>query len=445
MKKTFKLLTIMLAVFVVFASKAHATDLTDKITANDGLGGLSTFTKTYDAENDVNNLKVSLVVNEESINSILSQKPGVGGKLSTFYLGISPNTGNTPVYKENYYYYHTDTKTVDEIKEAVNARIGEDDLSSNETVWIIGVGIQYYDSVNNKWVSSGTNGDGVTSCREDLMNQLGLTDESELKYGVNFRFFMYNNLDWWMVWSDKNPNTDTPTKVEYIKVSYEILFPIKSTNGTESVFHATLKDALERGYDEITINEDITLSEDLTLPDGKSLTVGEGATLTVPAGVSLVIEDGAILSIDEDAILELEDESVLDGEGTIEKNGKIVVEGTELFFVGIADLENGVVTVDNEVSFAGDVITISVAPSEGYELDTLKVVDADGNEVIVTNDKFTLTSDVEISATFKKIPTEVEVLPPQTSDINLPLILSMILVAVVGTVFALRKRFAKSN
>lgn len=47
----------------------------------------------------------------------------------------------------------------------------------------------------------------------------------------------------------------------------------------------------------------------------------------------------------------------------------------------------------------------------------------------------------------EEVPSEEtpEVLPPQTSDINLPLILSMILVAVVGTVFALRKRFAKSN
>lgn len=429
MKKTFKLLTIMLAVFVVFASKAYATDLTSKITANDGMGGLSTFTKTYDAENDVNNLKVSLVVNEASINSILNQKPGVGGNVSTFYLGISPNTGNKPVYKENFYYYHTDTKTVDQIKAEVNARIGDDDLSNNETVWILGVGIQYFDSVDNKWKSSNTSGDGTTSIRQDLMNKLGLTDESELKYGVNFRFFMYENLDWWMVWSDKNPNVETPTKVEYIRVSYEILFPIKSSNGTESVFHPTLEDALERGYDEVIINKDVVIDTDLTVPTGKTLVVSEGVTLTIDDNATLTFEDGADL----------------DGEGLIEKNGKILVGDKELFFISVADSENGSIAVSSEVALAGDEITITSTPLEGYEIDTLKVVNADGEEIPVNDGKFTITSDVEIIATFKKATPKAEVLPPKTSDINLSLILGMIVASAIGILFILRKRFAKCN
>lgn len=315
MKKIFKLLTVMLVVFAVSISKVYATDLTDKITADDGLGGISTFTKTYDAKNDVNNLKVSLVVNEDSINKILNQKPGVGAQLSTFYIGISPNTGNVPVYKENYYYYHTDTKTIDQIKADVLARIDEDDLSNTETVWPIGVGILYYDSSNSKWVKSDTAGDGVTTCRQDLMNKLGLNDSSELKYGVNFRFFMYNNLDWWMVWSDKNPATETPTKVEYIKVSYEILFPIKSSNGTESVFHTSLKDAIENGHDEITINEDLRVTEDLTIPEGKTLIIPEGVTLYIADDVNI--------------------------DGDVQKNGTILLGNNELFFVNVLDTSNG--------------------------------------------------------------------------------------------------------
>ena len=132
------------------------------------------------------------------------------------------------------------------------------------------------------------------------MNKLGITDSSELKYGENFRFFMYNNLDWWMVWSDKNPATATPTKVEYIKVSYEILFPIKSSNGKESVFHISLKDAIENGHDEITINKDLTIDEDLTIPEGKTLIIPENGTLTIAEDV------------------------VIDGDGLVEKNGKII-------------------------------------------------------------------------------------------------------------------------
>lgn len=425
MKKIWKLSAIVLAVFMVSAGNVYATDLTEKITANDGLGGITTFTKTYDAENDVNNLKVSLVVNEESINKILNQKPGVGAQLSTFYIGISPNTGNVPVYKENYYYYHSDTKTIDEIKADVLARIGEDDLSNTETVWPIGVGILYYDSVNNKWVKSDTAGDGVTTCRQDLMNKLGLTDVSELKYGENFRFFMYNNLDWWMVWSDKNPATATPTKVEYIKVSYEILFPIKSSNGKESVFHISLKDAIENGHDEITINKDLTIDENLTIPANKTLIIPENVTLTIAEDV------------------------VIDGDGLVEKNGKIMVEDKELFFINVLESSNGKVSVDSVAALVGEEVTITVAPDKGYELDKIKVMDSDGKEVVVTNGKFVVNSDVEISATFKKVEEKVEEKTeeknPETSDINLALILGMFGLASVGTIISLKKRNSKVN
>lgn len=414
MKKIFKLLTVMLVVFAVSISKVYATDLTDKITADDGLGGISTFTKTYDAKNDVNNLKVSLVVNEDSINKILNQKPGVGAQLSTFYIGISPNTGNVPVYKENYYYYHTDTKTIDQIKADVLARIDEDDLSNTETVWPIGVGILYYDSSNSKWVKSDTAGDGVTTCRQDLMNKLGLNDSSELKYGVNFRFFMYNNLDWWMVWSDKNPATETPTKVEYIKVSYEILFPIKSSNGTESVFHTSLKDAIENGHDEITINEDLRVTEDLTIPEGKTLIIPEGVTLYIADDVNI--------------------------DGDVQKNGTILLGNNELFFVNVLDTSNGTVTVTKNLALEGEEITITVTPDKGYELDKLKVLNTDGSEIVVTNGKFIINSDVEISSTFKKTENN-----PQTSDINLALILGTIGIASAGAVISLKKRNLKVN
>lgn len=414
MKKIFKLLTVMLVVFAVSISKVYATDLTDKITADDGLGGISTFTKTYDAKNDVNNLKVSLVVNEDSINKILNQKPGVGAQLSTFYIGISPNTGNVPVYKENYYYYHTDTKTIDQIKADVLARIDEDDLSNTETVWPIGVGILYYDSSNSKWVKSDTAGDGVTTCRQDLMNKLGLKDSSELKYGVNFRFFMYNNLDWWMVWSDKNPATETPTKVEYIKVSYEILFPIKSSNGTESVFHTSLKDAIENGHDEITINEDTRVTEDLTIPEGKTLIIPEGVTLYIADDVNI--------------------------DGDIQKNGTILLGNNELFFVNVLDTSNGTVTVTKNLALEGEEITITVTPDKGYELDKLKVLNTDGSEIVVTNGKFIVNSDVEISSTFKKTENN-----PKTSDINLALILGTIGIASAGAVISLKKRNLKVN
>lgn len=417
MKNAYKKLLVLVAISFIFIGKVNATDLTSSITANDGLGGLTTFTKTYDAENDVNNLKVSLVVNEESINTILNQKPGDGGNLGVFYFGISPNTGNTPVYKQNFYYFHTDTKTVNEIKDAVLGRIVELDLSSDETVWIYGVAIQYFDGTT--WKQSDSNGDGVTSIKQDLMNKLGLTDESELKYGENYRFFMYNNLDWWMAWSDKNPNVEEPTKVEFIKVSYEILFPIKSTNGTTSVYHTSLKDAVENGYDDIIINKDTAVPNPIYVPEGKKITVNEGATLTIPQGSSLNFVG----------------EYNLSGEGNLINNGAIYSGNNEVFFISITDSENGSISVPKKAYPRDSEVTITITPNNGYELDTLKVLDEDGTEVVVTNGKFVIKSDVNISATFKEI---VE-LPPDTADINLSLIISLLSIAGVGIAIGYKK------
>ena len=246
------------------------------------------------------------------------------------------------------------------------------------------------------------------------MNKLGLNDSSELKYGVNFRFFMYNNLDWWMVWSDKNPATETPTKVEYIKVSYEILFPIKSSNGTESVFHTSLKDAIENGHDEITINEDTRVTEDLTIPEGKTLIIPEDVTLYIADDVNI--------------------------DGDIQKNGTILLGNNELFFVNVLDTSNGTVTVTKNLALEGEEITITVTPDKGYELDKLKVLNTDGSEIVVTNGKFIINSDVEISSTFKKTENN-----PQTSDINLALILGTIGIASAGAVISLKKRNLKVN
>lgn len=417
MKNAYKKLLVLVAISFIFIGKVNATDLTSSITANDGLGGLTTFTKTYDAENDVNNLKVSLVVNEESINTILNQKPGDGGNLGVFYLGISPNTGNTPVYKQNFYYFHTDTKTVNEIKDAVLGRIVERDLSNDETVWIYGVCIQYFDGTT--WKQSDSNGDGVTSIKQDLMNKLGLTDESELKYGENYRFFMYNNLDWWMAWTDKNPNVEEPTKVEFIKVSYEILFPIKSTNGTTSVYHTSLKDAVENGYDDIIINKDTAVPNPIYVPEGKKITVNEGATLTIPQGSSLNFVG----------------EYNLSGEGNLINNGAIYSGNNEVFFISITDSENGSISVPKKAYPRDSEVTITITPNNGYELDTLKVLDEDGTEVVVTNGKFVINSDVTITATFKEI---VE-LPPDTADINLSLIISLLSIAGVGIAIGYKK------
>lgn len=64
-------------------------------------------------------------------------------------------------------------------------------------------------------------------------------------------------------------------------------------------------------------------------------------------------------------------------------------------------------------------------------------------------DEFDLTSpftqDAKVYVKMEKIANEAEVVPPKTSDINMPVIIGMIMLAVAGAAFALRKRLAKVN
>lgn len=47
--------------------KVNASDLSSSITTNDGLGGVTNFTTSYDAENDITNLKAIITVDSSFI------------------------------------------------------------------------------------------------------------------------------------------------------------------------------------------------------------------------------------------------------------------------------------------------------------------------------------------------------------------------------------------
>ena len=86
--------------------------------------------------------------------------------------------------------------------------------------------------------------------------------------------------------------------------------------------------------------------------------------------------------------------------------------------VTIAETENGTVTADKESCPEDEEVTLTVTPDEGYELDALTVTDADGNNVEVTGNTFTMpTSDVTVTATFKKLPNDVDVTVESGNDI----------------------------
>ncbi len=79
------------------------------------------------------------------------------------------------------------------------------------------------------------------------------------------------------------------------------------------------------------------------------------------------------------------------------------------YAVTVEKAENGTVTVSKAAAYAGNVVTLTVKPDAGYELDTLKVLDKDGKEVDLTKKSETSysyaqpRSKVSVEATFKLI------------------------------------------
>ena len=86
--------------------------------------------------------------------------------------------------------------------------------------------------------------------------------------------------------------------------------------------------------------------------------------------------------------------------------------------VTIAETENGTVTADKESCPEADEVTLTVTPDEGYQLNTLTVTDADGKDVKVTGNTFEMPlTDVTVTATFGKVPADVDVTVESGNDI----------------------------
>ncbi|MBO6172953.1 MAG: hypothetical protein J6N80_06295 [Bacteroidales bacterium] len=91
----------------------------------------------------------------------------------------------------------------------------------------------------------------------------------------------------------------------------------------------------------------------------------------------------------------------LKGSGNADKP-LIVVDNTE-YTITVANVENGTVEASATAAKKGTEITLTITPAEGYLSDALTVKDAEGNDVEVKDNKFTMpASDVIVSATFKE-------------------------------------------
>ncbi len=79
-------------------------------------------------------------------------------------------------------------------------------------------------------------------------------------------------------------------------------------------------------------------------------------------------------------------------------------EDKETYTVTVSDPQHGTVTANPTSGQKGTKVTLTITPDAWYTLDTLAVTQADGTEVAVTDNTFTMpASDVTVTATFKPI------------------------------------------
>ena len=86
-----------------------------------------------------------------------------------------------------------------------------------------------------------------------------------------------------------------------------------------------------------------------------------------------------------------------------------------IYTITLSEAENGTVT-GPDTACEGDTVTLTVTPDSGYGLSSLTVMDADNNEITVTDNKFTMPEgNVTVTAAFSEI-TYVPRVEPYVND-----------------------------
>lgn len=153
-----------------------------------------------------------------------------------------------------------------------------------------------------------------------------------------------------------------------------------------TVYHSVI------GYEDAAGNT--VTADKATAAEGQTVTLtaapaaGYGLkALTVTSG-----EDGVGLTAGTDGTFTF---TMPDGDLTV------TAEFDRNYTVAIVTDGHGTVTVDNPLAFEGDTVTLTVAPGTNYALDTLSVTDADGEEIEVTDNTFTMPAkDVTVTSRF---------------------------------------------
>ncbi|MBO5418276.1 MAG: hypothetical protein J6A50_06730 [Clostridia bacterium] len=131
--------------------------------------------------------------------------------------------------------------------------------------------------------------------------------------------------------------------------------------------------------------------------NGRALTIDYTINADVPAGtvIPITVEKMMIGDVNMEEVWP----DVIEAKITV--LGDVVVE-PEKYDITVGTVENGTVTVDKASAEAGETVTVTATPNEGYMLNTILV---DGQAI--SGNTFTVTGAHEVTATFDLIPPSV--------------------------------------
>ncbi len=390
------------------------------------------FNVRYDDQMNVSVLDITTSnLNDAAIQAILNHAPGNSGSpavLGTLYFGIE--TGITGTQFKKYGEPFVGNNFMSLAKSAAESAVAEDNPTNNNLVWVPQIKVDYFDKVQNKFVTLSGSTTGGKTVKEAIEEKFKDEEKSfdELVYGKDYVFYGYEDRSYVsIIQSDSDEYTDK----YYFLVNISTSFPVESENvetgdgkgnfNKEGYFPSLETALAASNYSKnIKINDNIEITKDLEIPAGVTVDATNGK-LTIKSGAKLTVK-GTVKADTENIVLENGGEVEVEGSGSLQNNS-----GAKLHFVNVSStLENGIITVSPKLAKLGDTVTITVTPNEGYELkegslkvtkkavasaiSTIALPIAEDNEIPITGYTFPMPDgEVEVTAEFEKIEEQIKI------------------------------------
>ena len=212
---------------------------------------------------------------------------------------------------------------------------------------------------------------------------------------------------------DQTKMKDYRDNVSYVLPTEEGQATQQSVENTQNTFAVTTNAATfaepKTGTATLTLREDWRLTSDLDLnvPEGTTLTIqGNGQYYIYEMGGKL-LNNGLGKVEFTNTILYTDGSNTEESSSTPEQCKKLMMDRQPHKVTVAQNIENGSITISDSLTQAkkGEMVTMTVNPNSGYELDSITVTATEESDspVTVSGSTFTMpASDVTITATFKE-------------------------------------------